>query len=102
MLFDYVFYLGALYAYAPTTNIIDYRATLSSLEPLVREMRAAYSSHGTTPIDPSVITEMRIAFDQIIAGRTPDDFPNESQALHQYETFSVLVPASYQGGEGLA
>ena len=97
-----VFYLGSLYASAPTTNVLDYRSSLASLEPVVATMRVAYPSHGATPIEPVVVADMRIAFDEIIAGREPDEFPNPHQALHRYGAFSILVPASYRGGEGSA
>jgi glyoxylase-like metal-dependent hydrolase (beta-lactamase superfamily II) len=96
-----VAYLAPLYAYAPTTNLVDYRRSLLEMERIASRMRVAYPSHNQTPFDPAKIKQMRLAFDSILEGRRPDGV-DETIARHVFGEFSVLVPASFSATGAVA
>ena len=96
-----VAYLAPLYAYAPSANVAVYRNSLALLESIASDMRLALPSHDQTPFDPAKISEMRQAFDDILAGRTADEISGDI-ATHKFHEFSVMVPAGLGPSEGAA
>lgn len=96
-----VAYLTCLYAFGDHANVFDYRDTIAKLEPVAREMRLLLPSHDATPIEPDVVSEMRGAFDAIVAGRQPDAAEGEL-ATHDFGRFSVMVRADFEPAGGAA
>ncbi len=90
-------YAGALYAQMATSDLGAYRSTLAYLAALTPTLREVHASHGETPFDPVLLPRMRDALEAIVAGRSPDAVEGDA-ASHQFEGFSVLVPAGDAGG----
>jgi glyoxylase-like metal-dependent hydrolase (beta-lactamase superfamily II) len=90
-----VAYLAPLYCYSPWTNVFDYQRSLVKLEAATAGMRAAYPSHDQTPFAPEAIGRMRVAFDEIIAGRQAEKIEGEI-ATHLFGDFSVMVPSAFR------
>jgi glyoxylase-like metal-dependent hydrolase (beta-lactamase superfamily II) len=87
-----VAYASRLYAFLSHSNVGDYRETLARLEPIAAVMRALFPSHDATPIEPALVGQMRAAFDEVIAGRVPEQLEGDV-ALHEFGRFSIAVPA---------
>jgi hypothetical protein len=64
-------------------------------------MRAMFPSHGRSPIDPTLIFEMRTAFELILQGRAPD-LVEGNRATHQFGEFGVIVPVDPRAAESKA
>jgi glyoxylase-like metal-dependent hydrolase (beta-lactamase superfamily II) len=93
-----VAYASRLYAFLSHSNVHDYRDTLARLESMATEMRALYPSHGATPIDPGLIGQMRVAFDELLGDRVPEHIEGDI-ALHEFGAFSIAVPAQWSSRE---
>lgn len=92
-----VAYADALYAYSDEADLGAYRASLERLATLTPVLRSVYPCHGPSPIAPAMLPAMRDAIVAILGGRPPDGKRSETVAEHEFDGFSVLVPA--EGGD---
>lgn len=86
-------YAGALYAQLPGSDLRTYRDTMATLAALAPSLRRLYPSHGPVSLDPAILPRMRLAFDAVGGGRTPDRWA-DGVATHLFPDFSILVAAS--------
>lgn len=86
-----VVYASSIYAHLPWCDFRRYRETLVTLESESRGLRALYPSHDGYPLDPAIVGDMRRAFDEILAGREPDEVWDD-RTVHQFDTFRVFAP----------
>jgi glyoxylase-like metal-dependent hydrolase (beta-lactamase superfamily II) len=87
-----VAYPGPLYAFSEDANLAVYTETMRMLKALSPQLRVVYPSHERDLLAPAELVAMSDAFDEIQIGRSPTSVEGDV-ARHQFERFSILVPA---------
>lgn len=82
--------LGPLYLFGPHSDLPSYRRTLDVLARLAERSSAVYPSHYEVPMTPDDILATRAAFEEIIAGRQPDE-RRDDRWVYSYERFVFWI-----------
>lgn len=72
-------YEGPLFAHHDGGSAAEYRATLQRLQALAPELSVVYPSHNRYPLDPSFITEIHLAMEEICTGMTPQRSDDDTE-----------------------
>ena len=88
-------YAGRMFAYRESSDPVAYRATLRLLAELADAVDVIYPSHNDVPLSPSDARAMHIAYEQIWAGRAPDERRSDKDVF-QFSRFAFwLRPGGY-------
>lgn len=82
--------LGPLYLFGPQTDLPGYRRTLEVLADLAGRSTAVYPSHYEVPMSPDDVLATQAAFEQIIAGREPDE-RRDDREVYAFERFVFWI-----------
>jgi glyoxylase-like metal-dependent hydrolase (beta-lactamase superfamily II) len=66
-------YAGPMFAYRPYSDPVAYRDTLRLLAELADLADSVYPSHNAVPLSPDDVRSMHAAYEEIWAGRAPDE-----------------------------
>jgi glyoxylase-like metal-dependent hydrolase (beta-lactamase superfamily II) len=88
-------YAGPMFAYRPTTSPLDYRESLRKIAELASIVDVIYPSHNRVPLTPDDVVRMHEAYEEIWAGRQPDErLPDRD--IFVFEDFAFwLRPGAY-------
>jgi glyoxylase-like metal-dependent hydrolase (beta-lactamase superfamily II) len=86
---------GAMFAHYPDGNAHDYRDSVHRLSALVPGLRAVYPGHSVYPIEPSTVTDVANAFDEIWDGRQPD-FHADGLLRFKFDPFTLTLRDSWR------
>ncbi len=90
-------YMGPMFSYRQYSDPTDYRETLRKLATLAAVVDVVYPSHNRVPMTPDEVVRMHEAYEEIWAGREPDERWEECDVF-SFDGFSFwLRPGSYGG-----
>ena len=93
-------YLGPMFAFREGSDPVMYRESLRLLAELAERATVVYPSHNQVPLAPKMVREMHDAFEQIWAGKAPDEASKERD-LFRFEGYSFeLAPGRYGPSAG--
>ncbi|MDP8907823.1 MAG: MBL fold metallo-hydrolase, partial [Chloroflexota bacterium] len=88
-------YAGPMFAYRPYSDPVVYRVTLRQLAELANVVDTVYPSHNDVPLAPEDVQRMHQAYEEIWAGRTPDQRLDDRD-VYDFGSFSFwLRPSRY-------
>lgn len=88
-------YAGPMFSYRPYSDPVAYRESLRLLAELADVVDIVYPSHNAVPMTPDGVKRMHAAYEEIWAGRKPDESTPERD-IFQFESFSFwLAPGRY-------
>lgn len=88
-------YAGPMFAFRGNSDPAAYRESLALLALLSESATAVYPSHNEVPLSPQTVRNMHQAYEEIWAGRTPDD-TNSERDVFRFSGFSfALAPGRY-------
>ena len=88
------FYQGPIWLYAPETQLDDYANTLDRLIQEIPHLKALLPAHNTPWVRPSILLDVKRAFDAMLAGKIPADRGGDGTAeyrLSEDDDFSFLM-----------
>ena len=101
--------LGGMWLFLPRSDADAFRSTIALLAELAESgrVRGVYPAHGSIPLAPTDLIEMRDAFEQVWAGRERDrqvrwdiGFPERVPVdIHDFGRFSFLLGTGRYGGK---
>ena len=90
-------YAGPMFAWRPYSDPVAYRETLRLLSDLSQHVDVVYPSHNRVPLSPDEVRSMHSAYEEIWAGRTPDE-QDDAKAIFDFGSFSFWLPiGGYRG-----
>jgi glyoxylase-like metal-dependent hydrolase (beta-lactamase superfamily II) len=90
-------YAGPMFSFRPYSDPVAYRESLRLLAELADVVDVVYPSHNDVPLTPQNIKRMHKAYEEIWAGRTPDESTAERD-IFRFDGFSFwLAPGRYGG-----
>lgn len=92
-------YAGPMFAHNTYGDPVDYRETLRRLADLAGAVDVVYPSHNRVPLTPNDVIAMHEAYEEIFAGRAPDDRRDDCD-VHQFDGFSFWMPSGFRPDEG--
>jgi glyoxylase-like metal-dependent hydrolase (beta-lactamase superfamily II) len=93
-------YAGPMFAFRDDADPVVYRESLALLALLSESAQAVYPSHNAVPLTPQTVRDMHQAYEEIWAGRAPDDSNNERD-IFRFSGFSfALAPGRYGSAAG--
>jgi glyoxylase-like metal-dependent hydrolase (beta-lactamase superfamily II) len=93
-------YAGPMFSYRPYSDPVAYRESLRLLAELADIVDVVYPSHNAVPLTPDDVRAMHRAYEEIWAGREPDERQGDRD-IFRFDTFSFwLRPGGY--GQGAA
>jgi glyoxylase-like metal-dependent hydrolase (beta-lactamase superfamily II) len=88
-------YLGPMFAFRDDSDPAAYRESLRLLSELASRSEVVYPSHNQVPLSPETVLEMHQAYEDIWAGRKPND-SNDERDLFRFDGYSfALAPGKY-------
>ncbi len=88
-------YAGPMFSFRNDSDPVAYRESLRLLAELASLVDVVYPSHNAVPLTPEDVVGMHEAYEEIWAGRTPDDSTSERD-IFRYDGFSFwLAPGRY-------
>jgi len=94
-----VAYPAPLYAFGSDSDWELYRTTMRGLAAMAPSLKSVHGSHTYHTMPPAMLPAMSAAFDEIEAGRPPDELGAEL-ARYVFEGFSVLRPSTLNEERG--
>jgi glyoxylase-like metal-dependent hydrolase (beta-lactamase superfamily II) len=88
-------YAGPMFAYRPTSDPVEYRDTLRKLADLAKIVDVVYPSHNRVPLSPDDVIQMHEAYEQIWAGREPDERLTDRDVFNFDDFAYWLRPGAY-------
>lgn len=86
---------GAMFAHYVDGNAHEYRDSVLRLSDLVPHLNAVYPGHSIYPIEPSAVTDVAAAFDEIWDGREPDVRENGIFRFH-FDPFTLSLRETWR------
>ncbi len=86
---------GAMFAHYVDGNAHEYRASVQKLADLAPSLKSVYPGHSVYPIEPSAVTDVARAFDEIWNGREPDVQEN-SVFRFQFDAFTLSLRETWR------
>lgn len=91
-------YLGPMFAFREGSDPVAYRESLRLLAELSKRAEVVYPSHNQVPMSPEMVREMHLAYEDIWAGRQPDE-KLDGRDMFRYDGYSFeLAPGKYGAG----
>jgi glyoxylase-like metal-dependent hydrolase (beta-lactamase superfamily II) len=88
-------YAGPMFSFRVDADPRAYRESLALLATLSHSARVVYPSHNAVPMTPETVREMHQAYEEIWAGRTPDESLKDRD-IFRFPGFSFeLAPGRY-------
>jgi glyoxylase-like metal-dependent hydrolase (beta-lactamase superfamily II) len=91
-------YAGPMFAWRPYSDPVAYRETLRLLAELADLVDVIYPSHNRVPLVPEEVRTMHVAYEEIWAGRAPDE-SDDAKDVFSFGDFSFWLP---KGGYAIA
>ena len=89
-------YAGPMFAWRPYSDPVGYRASLRLLAELADASDVVYPSHNRVPLSPDDVRRMHAAYEEVWAGRTPDQRDDEKD-IFEFGDFSFWLPRGRYG-----
>lgn len=90
-------YLGPMFAFRDDSDPVAYRESLRLLAELAERATVVYPSHNEVPISPEQVIDIHRAYEEIWAGRTPDERQNDRDTFRFNGYSFQLAPGAYGG-----
>ncbi|MEZ4524170.1 MAG: hypothetical protein R3A46_21435, partial [Thermomicrobiales bacterium] len=87
-------YAGPMFAHNVYGDPASYRSSLALLAKLADEVDIVYPSHNQVPLAPDDVRKMHRAYEEIFAGRQPDE-RREQCDVHRFDGFSFWMPPGF-------
>ena len=89
-------YAGPMFAWRPYSDPVAYRDSLRLLAELANVVDVVYPSHNRVPLLPDEVRAMHVAYEEIWAGRAPDQRDDDKDTF-DFGGFSFWLPREGYG-----
>ena len=88
------FYEGPIWLFFPGTDLDAYQRSVARLAALAPALRRVFPAHNTPVASPRRLEQLRVAFDQVRAGRRTPEPRDGGLVEYRFEGFSFLMRPS--------
>ncbi len=85
------FYVGEVFLWAPETDVASYGRSLSRLAALAPDLKKLLPAHGPPVAEPALLVELKMALEDVQAGRAPFETTRTGRRLYKFGKFSILT-----------
>jgi glyoxylase-like metal-dependent hydrolase (beta-lactamase superfamily II) len=85
------YYPGEIWLYRPETNFLAYLASVKKLAALAPELKLVLGAHNVPVAQPSVLAQLDLAINSVLAGKVQAKSVNGDQAIYQVGEISFRL-----------